>query len=48
MPNRTRPSTNKWPGERPYIPHPSWSGDASTAQLARPLAPADFWNRLGL
>jgi hypothetical protein len=47
MPTRTRTSPNRWPGERPYIPHPSWSGDAA-AQLARPLDAADFWNRLGL
>ena len=48
MPHRTRPSSDKWPTDRAYIPHPSWSGEASAAQLARPLAAADFWNRLGL
>jgi len=50
MPNRTRPSSNRWPAERTHIPlpHPSWSGEASASQLARPLAAADFWNQLGL
>ena len=49
MPNRTRALSNKWPTERTCLPlpHPSWSGEAA-AQLARPLAAADFWNRLGL
>ena len=50
MPNRTRALSNRWPTERTYapLPHPSWSGEAAAAQLARPLAAADFWNRLGL
>ena len=50
MPNRTRASSNRWPADRAYIPlpHPTWSGEASAAQLAQPLAAADFWTRLGL
>ena len=48
MPNRTRPSSNTWPADRVYLPHPSWSGEAYASQPARPLAAADFWHRLGL
>ena len=50
MPNRTRPSSSRWSADPGYIPipHPSWGGEASAAQLARPLAAAEFWNRLGL
>jgi len=49
MPNRIHASPTKSPTERTWLPlpHPSWSGEAA-AQLARPLAAADFWKRLGL
>ena len=50
MPNRTRSSSNRWPADLAHVPlpHPSWAGEASLAQLSRPLAAAEFWNRLGL
>ena len=48
MPNRTRTPSDKWPSERAYVPHPTWSGEVSLAELARPLPAAEFWHRLGL
>jgi hypothetical protein len=49
MPNRTRISPKPRHGDLwlTPLPHPSWSGEPGF-DLARPLAPGDFWRRLGL
>lgn len=50
MPNRTRIAPKIRQDDRWLVPlpHPSWSGEAAAADLARPLLAAEFWNRLGL
>jgi hypothetical protein len=50
MPNRTRTVSEFRQGDRWLmpLPHPSWSGEAAMPRPARPLIPAEFWNRLGL
>ena len=47
------PNPARTPSARPRelwltpLPHPSWSGETAPA-LARPIAAAEFWRRLGL
>lgn len=47
-PNRIsplRPASERWIAP---LPHPSWSGEATAADLAYPLPATEFWQRLGL
>lgn len=50
MPNHAHTSPKRWTSDPAFIPvpHPTWSGDVSLADLAQPLLAAEFWKRLGL